>query len=539
MMKRFLLLLAFCTGVISHAAERVYVCTDRNIYIAGDRIWCSLYCLDGMTQNLSRLSSAAYVELASAQGVVCTAKISLIDGCGAGAFNIPADAPTGNYVLLAYTRVSGAEGCLDGARILSVFNTSSTARVNGGVEIVDNSLYNSPTYADETCGISISSSGSHACGASFTINVNSPSDATISLSVYKTDNILPPTANDIISFYSNVVKDKSASQPGKGTIEYEGEIIHGTIKGERTRLSTISSAGSPSDFYIGRADGNGNVYFYTNNIFGDRELVCSTADKGSYLTIEEPFIHPEPGNIPALAIAQSAYTSLVSRKAAAASMARIPADTLETNLPRRKDILLEGCSYKNYHLDDYTRFTSLKEIIVEITKELSIVTVRGEEVLKLRERDKNTGQTFSSDNLLTMIDGVLINGIAQIKRLDAMLLSDVEIYSGSIMIGGLVYGGAVNFITKENYVEALDFPSNVRVVDFKGFCFPTAYTGAVPQGQDNRYLLYWHPIMHLRGGNTSRIRVTAPSSPGKYTVAAEGFDATGHPLRSVYYIDVK
>lgn len=539
MMKRFLLLLAFCFGVISHAAERVYVCTDRNIYIAGECIWCSLYCLDGITQNLSRLSSAAYVELASTQGVVCTAKISIIDGRGAGTFKIPADAPTGNYVLLAYTSVSGAEGCLDGARTLSVFNTSSTARVNGGVEIMDNNLYNSPTFVDETCGISISSSGSHACGASFTINVNSPSDATICLSVCKTDNILPPPANDIISFYNKVIKDKSAILPGNGNIEYEGEIIHGIIKGEQTRLSTISSAGSPSDFYLGRADSNGNVYFYTNNIFGDRELVCSTADKDSYLTIEDPFIHPEPGDIPKLAIAQSIYTSLVSRKAAAASLAGIPADTLETNLPRRKDILLEGCSYKNYHLDDYTRFPSLKEIVVEITKELSIVTVRGEEVLKLRERDKKTGQTFSSDNLLTMIDGVLINGIEQIKRLDAMLLSDVDIYSGSFMIGGLLYGGVVNFITKENYVEALVFPSNVRVVDFKGFCFPIAYTGAVPQGQDNRYLLYWHPIMCLKGGEISRIKVTAPSSPGKYSIVAEGFDATGHPLRSVYYIDVK
>ena len=43
----------------------------------------------------------------------------------------------------------------------------------------------------------------------------------------------------------------------------------------------------------------------------------------------------------------------------------------------------------------------------------------------------------------------------------------------------------------------LQFPANVRVVDFKGVCYPVAYLGAPVEGEDYRSLLYWHPALKL------------------------------------------
>ena len=44
--------------------ERLYIATDKQSYIAGDRIWCSLYCFEAeQKMDLSQFSSTAYLEL--------------------------------------------------------------------------------------------------------------------------------------------------------------------------------------------------------------------------------------------------------------------------------------------------------------------------------------------------------------------------------------------------------------------------------------------------------------------------------------------
>ena len=82
--------------------ERLFVSTDREAYIAGDNVWCSLFCLDGEGKRSSQ-SAVSYLELISAEGTVVEAKIGLLDGRGAGSFRIPVSVPTGVYRLIAYT----------------------------------------------------------------------------------------------------------------------------------------------------------------------------------------------------------------------------------------------------------------------------------------------------------------------------------------------------------------------------------------------------------------------------------------------------
>ena len=142
-------MLALCAGILQGAAavpvERIYVSTDREVYVAGDAVWCSLTCLDG-NGRFSNESAVSYLELVSEAGTACTAKIGLLEGRGAGSFRIPVTAPTGTYRLVAYTAVNaGEEGApwMAGSRLLTVFNTTSAARVPDGVEILDEPAYES------------------------------------------------------------------------------------------------------------------------------------------------------------------------------------------------------------------------------------------------------------------------------------------------------------------------------------------------------------------------------------------------------------
>ena len=132
------MLLALLAAVAAQGQERVYVSTDKNVYLAGEDLWCSVYCFDGSAGKYSSLSSVAYLEFHSAQGLEDMIKIPLIDGRGCGRLQIPFDFATGNYSIVAYTKKYGGDskGAFKG-KIVTVFNTVTAEKVKGGVEVVD------------------------------------------------------------------------------------------------------------------------------------------------------------------------------------------------------------------------------------------------------------------------------------------------------------------------------------------------------------------------------------------------------------------
>ena len=64
--------------------ERTWLSTDKDVYLAGETVWLSAFCLDAASGAFSDVSSVAYVELHSAGGLAATAKVALSGGRGGG-----------------------------------------------------------------------------------------------------------------------------------------------------------------------------------------------------------------------------------------------------------------------------------------------------------------------------------------------------------------------------------------------------------------------------------------------------------------------
>jgi hypothetical protein len=101
------------------------------------------------------------------------------------------------------------------------------------------------------------------------------------------------------------------------------------------------------------------------------------------------------------------------------------------------------------------------------------------------------------------------------------------------------YEDIVNFVSKKNHVKTPNFPENVHGLDLKGVRYPLAYLGKVPGGKDLRQLLYWHPSLTMKAGETVRIPLVSPAYTGKFCVIAEGLSATGEAVRAVRYFEVE
>jgi hypothetical protein len=176
-----------------------------------------------------------------------------------------------------------------------------------------------------------------------------------------------------------------------------------------------------------------------------------------------------------------------------------------------------------------------------MVRELRIRSSYGKHRIQMIVPDAVGTRRVVKENILVMLDGVVISDLTLLENMDAMLLENVELYNEDIAMGGLSYHGCVNFTTKRNYVKALQFPSNVRVVDFQGVAYPVAYYGAVPpgDGQDLRQLLYWDPVLRLDAGADSRVEIHTPGYAGRFKVVAEGFTEDGRPVYQEFSFEVE
>src|SRR5258706_15559607 len=85
--------------------EKLFVHTDRSLYIAGETLWFKVYCVDGAFHRPLDVSKVAYVEVMDRdKKQVLQVKVTLMDGNGNGSIFLPAFLNSGHYVLRAYTQ---------------------------------------------------------------------------------------------------------------------------------------------------------------------------------------------------------------------------------------------------------------------------------------------------------------------------------------------------------------------------------------------------------------------------------------------------
>lgn len=529
MRKSLLIFLLLFLCAFAQATERVFITTDRGAYISGDRVWCSLFCV-GEDGSLSKESAVAYIELISDGGTAVEEKAALLGGRGCTSFTLPTSLPTGNYRLVAYTSCGGVS--ISGSKVLSVYNTFTTARVKDGVKISDN--YDFSEAPEQSDGISINTPVVIGSGRDFTVQFQTEEPATLAISVFLDDGLAQQEPTQLSDF---LAADEHFSQ--QGPLEYDGEVIRATVKGAPVgTVAMLSSSGSSSDTYVSTVRSDGRVLFPTGNIFGPRELVCELFcdSDDCYMVFDSPFRNPSAGELPQLVLCPSQAEPLVSRKSRL--RLNVKSDTLYTFLPKREDLLFETVDWEVYHLDDYTRFPTVKEVVVEILHNVIIGRSHGKPVLQVLAKDGTNSKLSVMDNVLAMLDGVIITDLNILLDFDAMLIQDVEVCTSGFAIGHTPYSGAVNFKTSKNYVTTLDFPSRTRVMDYRGVGFPLAYFGERPSGgTDSRELLYWSPVTEIDGN--MGISVAAPQYQGRFCIYAEGLTQGGKAVKAVKYINIR
>lgn len=509
------LMLAAGFSAAAGLVERTYVCTDRHSYVAGEDVFCSVFCFDGGSGSLSDFSSVAYVELISPEGSAVRVKMALQDGRGAGRLRLPSTLPTGNYRLIAYTALNRNEEDMDyfrGSRVISVYNTLSASRQDSVVPDGD-----AATAAVEGTGRPYGAAAPAGLvmerrGDSLFLRNSGTECLDFCLSLSISDALPDPEGPGLADFLEARSGDRTTLRTdAKLSIpEYEGEIVSIRVPAMYSGVTAVlSGPGLRNDIYSSTVDSTGLVSFYTGNIYGDRDLVfeLNSRDVNDDFSLEvlSPFASPEldRDGVPELHLNGSVAEDLKRRSVAMQISRHFGIDEYMDSLQLRPDLLFKGGTMTVYEMDDYTRFPTMRETIVEYVREVHIRRQDGEPVLKIVP-----GKSFESyssmlgGNALVLVDGVPVSEHGRVLDLNPALLRRICIYPYDVSTGSCIYSGVVNFISFRGDMAGLQFPGRVRILDFHGVTFPVT-VGAAEEDSlspDYRYTRIWQPLLHLEAG---------------------------------------
>ena len=545
---------AICTGnfyIHGSICERVYVQTDKQLYMAGELLWLKMYTTDE-NGKLMDFSKIGYVELIRDSIPEMQIKIDIRAGIGEGWMELPSMLPTGYYQITAYTRYMRNEG-------ESVF-------FNKMIAIVNPLRQNNALYAEET-NTSLSFKTIEKSTNTLDISVDKPvytkrNRGEIRLKGLPIENIslgisiagIEPSIEAVptIVEWKNQLSAQGASYTNERFLpEYEGAIIDGVLIDLETRnpvgvpnvMTLLSFPGKEIRLFAGQTDEKGNVAFYTQCVNGKHELTTTaiaSSDRKYRINIQTPYSLHTPKSFPFFT-PDSTWIDYLRLRSLCVQVARsYTADML--SIIKEITSCTDLTPDVRYELDEYTRFPNMVEVFIEFIPFARIRrTNEGLQFSIVNERLDSYGI-----NVLVLLDNIPIADHEMMSKYNPLLIKTIDLHFGNYVFGGHLFDGIISFHSYNNDYPGITFGENTQIYDYESiqpyryFYVPdyneTNVSSPMP---DFRHTLLWEPSLQSNGQNELIVPFTTSDVPGKYLIAIEGIGENGAIIHGNYIIEVE
>ncbi len=205
--------------------------------------------------------------------------------------------------------------------------------------------------------------------------------------------------------------------------------------------------------------------------------------------------------------------------------------------------LFYGTPDKRYYLDDYTRFTTMEEVMREYVIEVH-VKKEGDK-FSYKAFDALT-KTFSDNDPLVLIDGMPVSDVNRIMQFDPLKIKKLDIVARQYYFGNIVADGIVSYTTYHG--DLADFPLNADevAVKFDGlqrereFYSPVYNTDEQIKNHlpDVRNVLYWSPKIKTGADGKTSFNFYTSDITGKFACVIQGITADGLAGSSIITFEV-
>jgi hypothetical protein len=346
--------------------------------------------------------------------------------------------------------------------------------------------------------------------------------------------------------------------------ENRGHIIMAKVTEESTGkpasdvLVYLSVPGRRVQLYACTSNAEGIVHFDLKDFYGPSQIVLQTnGEKDSlyHLEVFSPFSETFSGNqFPALHISEDNRDELQS----ANLHMQISNGYHQNDLQKLQPLLIDTLPfyykpYKTYLLDNYTRFTTMEEVMREYVAEVNVVKKQKNYHFStfnnpgFELHDKQPAITMFTKDPLVLLDGVPVFDINKIIAYDPLKVQKLEVVASKYIYGPITAEGIVSYTTYKGNLDSFSLDPRDLILDYDGlqqqrvFYSPDYSTEKELQSRlpDFRQLLYWSPNVMTNEKGNGNISFFTGHVAGKYLVVLQGISANGNAGSESFILDVK
>ncbi len=549
------------------AQETIFIHSNTTTFLTGETLYFKLYCLNPLNNTTSLVSKIAYVELIdSEKKSLQKNKIYLDKGIGNGDYFIPTTLKTGNYKIVAYTKwmlnnVNSQKYEID-IFIINPFQTqepnenitfdiTNPAKSNAVIQTANSNVAN-----DKRIDFELDKESYYTrekVNLKLKYLTETIEKGNYSVSIRKTDQI--PTLKQLTaSEFAKKTTENYVNTPNSLNYipEIRSELITGNLTAKNNRdiankSIALSLPGKEYVLKIVKTNAQGKFAFLLDQFpnFPNAILQVIDENRNDYTINLDPFPKFDASSLQftsKLNLSPELKRDIEERSTASQiqnAYYQIKKDSLVAEAVMNPFFTTVE---KSYVLDDYTRFPTLKENIVEVIVELYYRKNNGKYQLHVRNNQKDL-ELYGPP--LVIVDGLLIQDPSDLFDYNMANISKVSLITEPYVYGPNLYGGLISFETKNNefsenyakkYLKTMEIqrPNPEKVYNNPDY----SAGNKLQRIPDYRYQLLWKPDIKL-DAKEENLSFYTSDIKGNFEIVLEGFTENGHPVYVSKNITVK
>ena len=325
--------------------------------------------------------------------------------------------------------------------------------------------------------------------------------------------------------------------------EIRGQFITGRLTEPHTGapgkgiITWLTAPGSVFQFASSITDSDGRFHFDVKDFYGSEGIVIHTpADQPIRYKIDltSPFSEQyDPTPLAPFRLPDFQRQLLIEHSIGMQVQNVYTGDSLNRyRLPLVDSTPFYGKPDFTYHLDDYTRFTSMEEVLREYVREINVGHEHGH--LHMIMINEPAHATFDDGKTLVLLDGIPVPADS-IFNYDPQKVKRLDVVDREYILGPSRFSGIASYTTYKGDYEGLELDANSLLIDYDGlqwhreFYSPAYTTDKKMQSRmpDFRNLLYWNPAVHAGDATAGALQFYTSDLPGDYLVVAQGISPDG------------
>jgi hypothetical protein len=351
--------------------------------------------------------------------------------------------------------------------------------------------------------------------------------------------------------WSEVLKNKTAAFTYLP--EFNGHIVSGKIINTQTNapgdeiLTYFGVPGKRVQLFTTRSDTAGRLLFNTKDLYGPGEIVVQTnvlRDSTYRIDIVSPFSEQFSKNVLPEFKLEPDMQKPIEQHNIGMQVENIyfTAKIRETYDPHADSTGFYGKPDKVYRLDDYTRFTTMEEVLREYIREVNVFHPRNRYEIRVIS-DKG----FLETDPLVLLDGIPIFDMNKVIAIDPLKIKRLDVIKDRYFWGAADAEGILSYASYKGDLAGVELDPHAVVVDYEGlqlqrvFYSPLYDTEAAAASRlpDMRNLLYWAPNINTAVQGKNQLTFYTSDEVGKYVGVIQGITAGGEAGSQSFIFEVK